>query len=184
MNSHATTESTAATYTERTIRKKSCLNNLFYNSRKHFYIHSEILVSVWSFISSNFPPNKNFKNSPFPLFFFPPWFWKISVPPRFCWVQKSRPPISSPLGSHYVYINDLPQTGSYLYANCKYVEKNKKSLCEWFIDNEISIHFGNDKIKTIILSRKKIPKLDISVAMLILILMESQWLIKFLKRLT
>ena len=25
----------------------------------------------------------------FPLFFFPPWFWKISVPPGFRWVQKS-----------------------------------------------------------------------------------------------
>ena len=32
LNSHAATENTAATYTERTIRKKSCLNNLLYNS--------------------------------------------------------------------------------------------------------------------------------------------------------
>ena len=61
-------KSTAATYTERTWRKKSCLlNNLLYNSWKHFKIHSEILFSVWSFISSNFPPNENFKNSSPPL---------------------------------------------------------------------------------------------------------------------
>ena len=32
LNSHAATESSAATYTERTVRKKSCLNNLLYNS--------------------------------------------------------------------------------------------------------------------------------------------------------
>ena len=41
------------------------------------------------------------------LFFLPPWFWKISVDPRFCWVQKSSPP-PVPLppsqrgGGHYV----------------------------------------------------------------------------------
>ena len=29
-------KSTAATYAERTARKKSCLNNLLYKSRKHF----------------------------------------------------------------------------------------------------------------------------------------------------
>ena len=33
----------------------------------------EILLSVWSFISSNFPPSENFKNSPpSPLLFSPP----------------------------------------------------------------------------------------------------------------
>ena len=80
-----------------------------------------------------------------------------------------------------IYINDLPQalneTGSYLYADdtCifyqdKDVEKiervlNKEfsSLCEWFIDNKLSIHFGDDKTKTIFFSRMKSPpKLNIS----------------------
>ena len=80
-----------------------------------------------------------------------------------------------------IYINDLPQalneTGSYLYADdtCifyqdKDVEKiervlNKEfsSLCEWFIDNKLSIHFGDDKIKIIFFSRMKSPpKLNIS----------------------
>ena len=66
-----------------------------------------------------------------------------------------------------IYINELPQalnkTGSYLYTDdiCifyqdKNVEKIEKvlnkefsSLCEWFIDNKLSIHFGDDKTKTI-----------------------------------
>ena len=72
-------------------------------------------------------------------------------------------------------LNDLPQalneTGSYLYADdtCifyqdKDVEKIEKvlnkefpSLCEWFIDNKLLIHFGDDKTKTIFFSRKKRP---------------------------
>ena len=66
-----------------------------------------------------------------------------------------------------IHINDLPQalneTRSYLYADntCflyqdKDVEKIDKvltkeflSLCEWFIDNKLSIHFGDDRTKTI-----------------------------------
>ena len=62
-----------------------------------------------------------------------------------------------------IYINDSPQTlnetGSYLYADdtCNsYQDKdfeqiegvlNKEfsSLCEWFIDNKLSIHVGDDK---------------------------------------
>ena len=80
-----------------------------------------------------------------------------------------------------IYKNDLPQalndTRSYLYANNTYifyqdkdVEKIEKvlnkeflSLCEWFIDNKLSIHFGDDKTKTIFFSRMKSPpKLNIS----------------------
>ena len=37
------------------------------------------------------------------------------------------------------------------------------SLCEWFIDNKLLIHFGDDKTLTIFFSRKKRPpKLSIS----------------------
>ena len=79
-----------------------------------------------------------------------------------------------------ICINDLPQalneTGSYLYADdtCifyqdKNVEKievlNKEfsSLCEWFIDNKLSIHFGNYKTKINFPSQMKSPpKLSIS----------------------
>ena len=59
-----------------------------------------------------------------------------------------------------LYVNDLPQsfsnTGSYLYADdtcifyqhedVKKIEnvlnKEFSSLCQWFIDNKLSIHFG------------------------------------------
>ena len=62
-----------------------------------------------------------------------------------------------------IYINDLPkslsETASNLYANdtCIYYQhrdiqkienvlnKEFSSLCEWFIDNKLSIHFGEDK---------------------------------------
>ena len=88
--------------------------------------------------------------------------------------------ISEPL-IFLIYINDLPEafngTGSYLsvdntciFYHDKSVEKNRKSLetkfsslCEWFIDNKSSIHFGNNKAKAIFYSPKKIPsKLNIS----------------------
>ena len=64
-----------------------------------------------------------------------------------------------------LYTNDLPQSydaGSYLYADdiCIFYqhEKVKKienvlnkvfsSLCQWFIENKLSIHFGEDKTKS------------------------------------
>ena len=52
-----------------------------------------------------------------------------------------------------IYINNLPyaldKTGSYLYADKEFLNKECFSLCEWFIDNKLlSIHFGDDKTKT------------------------------------
>ena len=45
----------------------------------------------------------------------------------------------------------------------KILNKEFSSLCEWFIDNKLSIHFGDYKAKTIFFSRMKIsPKLSIS----------------------
>ena len=45
----------------------------------------------------------------------------------------------------------------------KVLNKEFSSLCEWFIDNKLSIHFGDYKAKTIFFSRMKIsPKLSIS----------------------
>ena len=70
-----------------------------------------------------------------------------------------------------LYVNDLPQSlpdaGSYLYAadtcifyqyeDAKKIEtvlnKEFSSLCQWFIDNKLSIHFGEDKTKAILLSK-------------------------------
>ena len=72
-----------------------------------------------------------------------------------------------------IYINDLPQslseTASNLHADdtCIYYQhrniqkienvlnKEFSSLCEWFIDNKLSIHFGEDKTKAILFTRKK-----------------------------
>ena len=70
-----------------------------------------------------------------------------------------------------LYVNDLPQSlsdaGSYLYADdtcifyqhedVKKIEnvlnKEFSSLCQWFIDNKLSIHFGEDKTKAILFSK-------------------------------
>ena len=70
-----------------------------------------------------------------------------------------------------LYVNDLPQSlsdaGSYFYAddtcifyqheNVKKIEiflnKEFLSLCQWFIDSKLSIHFGEDKTKSILFSK-------------------------------
>ena len=72
-----------------------------------------------------------------------------------------------------LYVNDLPQSlsdaGSYLYADdtcifyqhedVKKIEnvlnKEFSSLCQWFIDNKLSIHFGEDKTKSILFSKMR-----------------------------
>ena len=43
------------------------------------------------------------------------------------------------------------------------MNKEFSSLSEWFIDNKLSVHFGEDKTKSILYTRSKTPaKLDIS----------------------
>ena len=77
-----------------------------------------------------------------------------------------------------LYVNDMPQAVDcdlYLYAddsclvfqhkNVKEIEKqlNKdfSNICDWFIDNKLSIHFGEDKTKSILFaSKNKVKKLD------------------------
>ena len=72
-----------------------------------------------------------------------------------------------------LFVNDLPQSlseaGSYLYAddtcifyqheNVKQIENvlNKEfwSLFQWFIENKMSVHFGEDKSKSILSSKAK-----------------------------
>ena len=72
-----------------------------------------------------------------------------------------------------LYVNDLPQSlsdaGSYLYADATCIfyqhEEVKKienvlnkefsSLCQWFIDSKLSIHFGEDKTKSILFSKTR-----------------------------
>ena len=70
-----------------------------------------------------------------------------------------------------LYINDLPQavvSDSLLYADdtCivfqhenvteieKQLLKDFSSLCDWFVDNKLSAHFGQDKTKSILFSTK------------------------------
>ena len=72
-------------------------------------------------------------------------------------------------------INDIRQALSnghtYLYADdtsifCQHkLRKLKmfwiKNLCDWFVDNKLTVHFGKDKPKSILFSRdKNLPKLN------------------------
>ena len=82
-------------------------------------------------------------------------------------------PQGSILGSplFLLYINDLPQaiiSDSLLYAddtcivfqhkNVTEIEKQLlrdfSSLCDWFVDNKLSVHFGQDKTKSILFGTK------------------------------
>ena len=72
-----------------------------------------------------------------------------------------------------IYINDLPQslteTASNFYANDTSIyyyyrdiqktenalNKEFSSLWKWFINNKLSIHFGEDKAKAILFTRDK-----------------------------
>ena len=75
-----------------------------------------------------------------------------------------------------IYINDMSQAAKcnlFLYADdiylvCqhkdineieKQLNKDFESICDWFVDNKLSIHFDDDKTKSIILALKfKIKK--------------------------
>ena len=82
-----------------------------------------------------------------------------------------------------IYVNDMPQgvkSNLFLYADdsclvfqVKNVIETEKQLngdftniCEWFVDNRLSIHFGEDKTKSILFAFKrkikKVPKLKIN----------------------
>ena len=72
-----------------------------------------------------------------------------------------------------LYVNDMPQAVDcelFLYADdsclvyqrrhAKAIETqvNNTSICNWFVDNKLSIHFGEDKIKCILFGTKKVIK--------------------------
>ena len=77
-----------------------------------------------------------------------------------------------------LYINDIPQSIScdlLLYADdtciiyqhkdineiSKVLNANFSNLCDWFLDNKLSIHFGDDKTKCILFASKgKVKKAD------------------------
>ena len=73
----------------------------------------------------------------------------------------------------FFYVNDLPQSlsdaGSYLYADdtCTFYQheevkkienvlnKEFSSLCQWFIGNKLSVHFGEGKTKSTLFSKTR-----------------------------
>ena len=80
-----------------------------------------------------------------------------------------------------LYINGISQalsnTHTYLYADdtsifCQHKDvteienvwnKEFANVCDWFVDNKLSIHFGEDKTKCILFSRdKNLPELNIT----------------------
>ena len=74
-----------------------------------------------------------------------------------------------------LYINDMLQAVDwdlFLYADETYLlfqhkdlerikeelTKNFSNICDWFVDNKLSIHFGEDKTKSILFSTKNRKK--------------------------
>ena len=97
---------------------------------------------------------------------------------------RCRVPQGSILGHLLIllYVNDMPQAVDcdlFLYADdtCllfqhkdlerikEELTKNFSNICDWFVDNKLSIHVGDDKTKSILFSTKnrkmKIKSLDI-----------------------
>ena len=81
-----------------------------------------------------------------------------------------------------IYVNHMPQavkSNLFLYADdsClvfqgkdvieieKQLNEDFTNICEWFVDNRLSIHFGEDKTKSILFASKRkikrVPKLKI-----------------------
>ena len=77
-----------------------------------------------------------------------------------------------------IYVNDMPQAAScdlllyaddscliYQHKDVREIEqmlnKNFSDLCDWFVDNKLSIHFGDDKTKCILFaSKNKVKKAE------------------------
>ena len=74
-----------------------------------------------------------------------------------------------------LYFNDMPQSVEcdlFLYADdsClvyqhrelsiieERLNKNFANICDWFVDNKLSIHFGEDKTKSILFTKKNKTK--------------------------
>ena len=63
----------------------------------------------------------------------------------------------------FLYANDTCLV--FQSKNVKDIEKqlneDSANICDWFVDNKLSIHFGKDKIKYILFaSKRKIKKLQ------------------------
>ena len=63
----------------------------------------------------------------------------------------------------FLYADDscLVFTGPDLKSIETNLNKNVNSLCDWFVENKLSIHFGEDKTKSIVFgSQKRLKNLD------------------------
>ena len=71
-----------------------------------------------------------------------------------------------------IYVNEMPQavkSNLFLYADdsClmyqhkdvseieEQLNKDFENVCDWFVDNKLSIHFGEDKTKSILFASKR-----------------------------
>ena len=66
----------------------------------------------------------------------------------------------------YAYVFCLTFWGNDVIEIKKQLKGDFKNICEWFVDNRLSIHFGEDKTKSLLftskLKVKKDSKLNIS----------------------
>ena len=109
---------------------------------------------------------------------------KFTVNLKYSFSEVSSISCSVPQGSilgpllFLIYVNDMPMAATcdlFLYAddtclvfqskNVKDIEKQLNedfaNICDWFVDNKLSIHFGEDKTKSILFaSKRKIKKLQ------------------------
>ena len=82
----------------------------------------------------------------------------------------------------YLYADDscLVYTGRDMHAIEDILNKNFNSLCDWFVENKLRIHFGEDKTKSIIFGSKRRlrdgRKLIILGVSSIVILLVKPWL--------
>ena len=58
--------------------------------------------------------------------------------------------------NHFLYLDDtcLVCQDNDINEIEKQLNKNFESICDWFVDNKLSIHFGDDKTKSILFATK------------------------------
>ena len=66
-----------------------------------------------------------------------------------------------------LYVNDMKTALKNCHQNVKFIKRNLNydfnNLCEWFIDNKLSIHFGEDKTKSILFKKGNKSNLSLNI---------------------